>query len=142
MDTSAIVSRFTVFFESPFWVGIYEVEHEGRLWASRWVFGAEPSAEAVYDLARGGFGALRAGMTHALPLDARPEHAVNFKRMQREIRRAVAEEGIGTKSQEALKQLAGLKIERRKATRAERDAEKERKREIARGKAKARHRGR
>ena len=35
-------ASFTVFFEDPFWVGVYEREEPGGLTACRVVFGAEP----------------------------------------------------------------------------------------------------
>ena len=36
-----VVCRLTVFFEEPFWVGVYERVTEGRLEAARVVFGDE-----------------------------------------------------------------------------------------------------
>ena len=42
-------ASFTVFFEDPFWVGVYEREEPGGLTACRVVFGAEPKDYEVYD---------------------------------------------------------------------------------------------
>ena len=39
---------FTVFFEDPFWVGVYEREEPGGLTACRVVFGAEPKDGEIY----------------------------------------------------------------------------------------------
>lgn len=143
MTTSPIITRLTILFDPPFWVGVYEVECDARLWVGRWVFGSEPSSEEVYLFILHGLDALRARMTLGVPAESRPAGRLSFKRMQREIRRAEAQPGIGTKSQEAIKeQIAQGKIERRKSGREERDAAKAHKRDIAREKAKARHKGR
>lgn len=45
MDASA----FTVFFEAPFWVGLYERTEEGLYTVCRVVFGPEPKDYEVYD---------------------------------------------------------------------------------------------
>ena len=43
-------TTLTVFFEDPFWVGIWERSESGTYAVSRVVFGAEPSDAQVYDL--------------------------------------------------------------------------------------------
>ena len=40
----------TVFFEDPFWVGVFERTEQGGLSACRVVFGAEPKEQQVYEL--------------------------------------------------------------------------------------------
>ena len=47
MDTTA--AKLTVFFEEPFWVGVYERTESGQVDACRVVFGAEPKDYEVYD---------------------------------------------------------------------------------------------
>lgn len=42
-------ASFTVFFEDPFWVGVYEREEPGGLTACRVVFGAEPKDGEIYE---------------------------------------------------------------------------------------------
>ena len=42
-------ASFTVFFEDPFWVGVYEREEPGGLTARRVVFGAEPKDGEIYE---------------------------------------------------------------------------------------------
>lgn len=42
-------SNLTVFFEEPFWVGVFERIEEGKLSASKWTFGAEPKDYEVYE---------------------------------------------------------------------------------------------
>ena len=40
--------RLTVYFEAPFWVGVFERTRSGALFAARVVFGAEPKDYEVY----------------------------------------------------------------------------------------------
>ena len=37
-----VIGRLTVFFEDPFWVGVFERIENGRLSAAKVTFGAEP----------------------------------------------------------------------------------------------------
>lgn len=82
-------------------------------------------------------------MTLGVPIEqSSPERRANPKRVQREIRQAVTEQGVSSKAQEAIRlQIEQNKQERKQETQAEREAEREHKREIARAKAKAKHRG-
>ena len=57
----------TVYFEDPFWVGVFEREEAGRYSACRVVFGGEPQDAQVYDLVLRRF------------------HALRFSRAQREL---------------------------------------------------------
>ena len=46
---SRIKSRLTVFFEEPFWVGVFEQETDGVICAARVVFGAQPTDAEVFE---------------------------------------------------------------------------------------------
>ena len=41
-------SKLTVFFENPFWVGVFERIEDGKLSVSKATFGAEPKDYEVY----------------------------------------------------------------------------------------------
>ena len=41
--------RLTVFFEEPFWIGVFERISEGKLSVCKVTFGAEPKDYEVYD---------------------------------------------------------------------------------------------
>jgi predicted secreted protein len=41
--------KLTVFFEEPFWVGVFERNEAGKLETARVVFGAEPKDYEVYE---------------------------------------------------------------------------------------------
>jgi hypothetical protein len=133
--------RLTVFFDGQFWIGIFEWESGGFARAQRHVFGAEPGDKEILELVKdwvppsvGDAG--NAGEPVLPPAKANP------KRLAREAARLLAQRGGSTKAQEALqRELEQRKSEVRRIGRAERDAEEERKRAIARRKAREKHRG-
>ena len=43
-----VETRFTVLFEDPFWVGVFERVEEGKLTVAKHTFGAEPSMAEIY----------------------------------------------------------------------------------------------
>ena len=133
-------ASFTVFFEDPFWVGVYEREEPGGLTACRVVFGAEPKDYEVYDFVLRNYYRLK--FSPAVATDVK-EAGRNPKRVQREVRKQVQNTGIGTKSQQALKlQQEQLKTERKTVSREQREAEKQRQFELKQQKKKEKHRGR
>ena len=135
-----VSGRLTVFFEEPFWVGVFERISEGGLSACKVTFGAEPKDYEIYDFVLKKYGRLR--FSPAVATDVR-EAGRNPKRVQREVRKQVESTGIGTKSQQALKlQQEQWKTERKNANRERREAEKERKFELKQQKRKEKHRGR
>jgi hypothetical protein len=136
--------KLTVFFDPPFWVGLLEEERDGVLYAARHVFGTMPANQDIYTFVLRDLDGLRDRMTIGVPVDAaeraRPK---NPKRLQREIRREVEQQGITSKAHEAIRcELEQHKRERREQTHAQRDAVREHKRQVRRDKARQRHRGR
>lgn len=122
---SDVISKVTVFFENPFWVGLCERTEDGRYTAARVVFGAEPTDNEVYAFFLANWGALR--FSPPLRVKQAGERKINPKRMQREIHRQVAAPYAGTKSQQALQlQHEACKTERKQRSKAEREAEQER----------------
>lgn len=135
-----VSGRLTVFFEEPFWVGVFERISECRLSVCRIVFGAEPKDYEVYDFVLKNYYRLR--FSPAVAADVK-EAGCNPKRIQREVRKQIQNTGIGTKSQQALKlQQEQLKTERKTANRERREAEKQRQFERKQQKRKEKHRGR
>lgn len=132
--------RLTVFFEEPFWVGVFERISENKLSVSKVTFGAEPKDYEIYDFVLKNYDGLR--FSPAVATDVK-EAGRNPKRIQREVRKQVQNTGIGTKSQQALKlQQEQLKTERRTVSRIQREAEKQRQFELKQQKKKEKHRGR
>jgi hypothetical protein len=130
----------TVFFEDPFWIGVYEREADGKLEASKITFGAEPKDYEVYQFLMDHWFEL--SFSPPVRADARRNSPANPKRMQRAIQKQMEPHGIGTKSQQALKlQHEENKEERKAKTKAEREAEQERQFEIQQRKKKEKKRG-
>jgi hypothetical protein len=136
--------RLTILFDSPYWIGLLELERDGLLYAAKYIFGAEPSDTEVFEFVQCDLLNLQARMTVGLPIDDRQaDHPVNPKRIQREVRRTLAEQGITSKAHEAMRlQLESVKQFRATISKEQREAERAYKREVAQSKAKARHRGR
>ena len=135
-----VSGKLTVFFEEPFWIGVFERLSEGKLSVCKVTFGAEPKDYEIYDFVLKNYGRLR--FSPAVAADVR-EAARNPKRVQREVRRQVQNTGIGTKAQQALKlQQEQWKTERKTVSREQREAEKQRQFELQQQKKKEKHRGR
>ena len=131
----------TVFFEDPFWVGVYERVTGDTLEVCKITFGAEPKDYDVYSFLLENWHLLRFSLP--VPYTVRTCATLNPKRMQRAIQRQMNRQGVGTKSQQALKlQQAENKAERRESTRAQRDAERERQFTQKQQKRREKHRGR
>jgi len=133
-------SSLTVIFEEPFWIGVFERYEDGKLSASKVTFGAEPKDYEVYEFI----------LNHYYDLQFSPavtaavkETKKNPKKMQREIKKALGNTGIGTKSQQALKLQQEQNKQARKAKSHEQKlAEAERMFELKQQKKREKHRGR
>ena len=94
-------STLTVFFENPFWVGVYERIDGDRYEVCKITFGAEPKDYEVYEFLLRNWHGL--SFSPKLQGSTLSERRLNPKRLQREIKRQLEPRGIGTKAQEALK---------------------------------------
>ena len=123
-----VSGRLTVFFEEPFWMGIFECISVGKLSVYKVTFGAEPKDYEVYDFVLKNYYQLRFSL--AVATDVK-ESGRNPKRIKREVRKQIQNTGIGTKSQQALKlQQEQLKTERKTVSREQREAQKQRQFEL------------
>ena len=95
-----VSGRLTVFFEDPFWVGVFERISDGKLSVCKVTFGAEPKDYEIYEFVLKNYDGLRFSPAVAAVVK---EAGRNPKRVQREVRKQVQNTGIGTKSQQALK---------------------------------------
>ncbi len=129
----------TVFFEEPFWVGIFERVTDGKLQVCKVTFGAEPKDYEVLDFVLKHYRELK--FSPAVENEIK-QTAENPKRRQRNAKKLLQSSGIGTKSQQALQmQREEMKTERRKVSKELREAEKQRKFELKQQKQKEKHRG-
>lgn len=134
------VSGLTVFFEEPFWVGVFERLSAGKLSVCKVTFGAEPKDYEVLEFVLKNYDGLQFGP--AVAAEAK-QPSRSPKRVQREVRRQVRNTGIGTRSQQALKlQQEQMKTQRKAASREKREAEKQRQFALKQQKRKEKHRGR
>ena len=130
----------SVFFEMPFWVGVFEQISQEKLSVCKVTFKTEPKDYEVYHFILKNYYHLHFSL--AVATDVK-EAGRNPKRVQREVRKQVQNTGIGTKSQQALKlQQEQLKTERKAVSREQREAEKQRQFELKQQKRKEKHRGR
>ena len=134
-----ITGRLTVFFEEPFWVGVFERSEGSKLSVCKVTFGTEPKIYEVYDFVLREYSKLK--FSPAVDSDFK-ETKVNPKRMQREAKHQMEQTGIGTRSQQALKlQHEQIKVERKVISREMKEAEKQRRFEQKQQKRKEKHKG-
>jgi hypothetical protein len=127
----------TVYFDDPFWVGVFERTEDGRLSVCKVTFGAEPKDYEVWAFVLEHYHQLT--FSPAVEADIR-QAADNPKRRQRNAGKQMARTGVGTKSQQALQmQLEQNKQERRVKSREERLAEAERQFELKQQKKREKH---
>ena len=132
--------KLTVFFEDPFWVGVFERTSDGKLSVCKVTFGAEPKDYEIYAFVLRNHGRLK--FSPSVEAEAK-KTSHNPKRIQREIQRQVQNTGIGTKAQKALKlQQEQMKTERKTESRRRREEEKQLRFEQKQQKRKEKHRGR
>ncbi len=135
----AVAVALTVFFQEPFWIGVFERVEDGRLSACKVTFGAEPKDCEVHEFLLKRYSGLR--FSAAVEAGAR-KRADNPKRRQREASKQVQNTGVGTKSQMALQmQREAMKTERRQSGKAQRDAEMQRRFALKQLKKKEKKRG-
>ena len=133
-------TKLTVYFDEPFWVGVFERIEDGKLSVSKITFGAEPKDYEVWEFV----------LKHYYELEFSPavetatrRTADNPKRRQRNARKQLEHSGVGTKSQQALQmQLEQNKQERKVKSREQKQAEAERQFALRQQKKKEKHKGR
>lgn len=131
--------KLTVFFEDPFWVGVFERIENGNLSVAKVTFGEEPKDYTLYAFISDHFYDLQFSPFVA---SIEQETKKNPKRIQREIKRSLEKTGIGTKSQQALKrQQEQNKLARKVKSKEQKLAEAKRMFELKQQKKKEKHRG-
>lgn len=136
-----IESKLTVFFDDPFWVGVCERVTDGKLEVCKITFGAEPKDYEVHDFLLENWNKLQ--FSPPVKVDSKQDIKINPKRMQRSIKKQLEVQGIGTKSQQALKlQQEEIKITRKEKSRKQKEDGKQRQFELRQQNRKEKHRGR
>lgn len=92
--------RLTVFFENPFWVGIIECNEDGKLTVTKITFYKEPKDYEIRDFILKKYNQLN--FSPAVE-NVVIEKQKSYKKRQRDVRKQGQLQGVGTKSQQALK---------------------------------------
>ena len=137
MDKASV--KLTVYFEEPFWIGVFERIEDGKLSVAKVTFGAEPKDYEVQEYIQKYYFSLKfSPAVDTVVKDIKR----NPKRMQREAKKQMQETGIGTKSQQALKlQQEQNKQERKVRSREKKEADELRMFELKQQKKGEKHRG-
>ena len=134
-----VIGKLTVFFEEPFWVGVFEHIQDEKLSVAKVVFGAEPKDYEVQEFIQKYYYSLQFSPAVATVVK---EIKRNPKRMQRDAKKQMQENGIGTKSQQALKmQQERNKQERKLRSRERKETDKQRMFELKQQKKREKHKG-
>ena len=132
--------RLTVFFEDPFWVGVFERVADSGLSACKVTFGAEPKDCEVWEFVLREYTHLK--FSPAVRVERKPSDLTR-KKLQKLAKRQARQTGVGTKSQQALQlQREQQKTERKQLSREQREAEKQRLFALKQQKRKEKHKGR
>lgn len=131
--------KLTVYFEEPFWVGVFERIEDGKLSVAKVTFGAEPKDYEVQEYIPKYYFSLKfSPAVETVVKDIKR----NPKRMQREAKKQTMETGIGTKSQQALKlQQEQNNQECKERSRKKKEAEEQRMFELKQQKKREKHKG-
>ena len=134
-----VSGKLTIYFEDPFWVGVFERIENRKLSVAKVTFGVEPKDYDVLEFINRNY--------YHLQFSPAVETVVNDtkknpKRAQRDAKKQTMETGIGTKSQQALKlQQEQNKLARKERSKKEREEESDRLFEMKQQKKKEKHRG-
>lgn len=132
-------ASLTVFFDDPFWVGVFERIEDGKLSVCKVTFGAEPKDYEIWEFVLQHYYEL--AFSPAVQIESR-QAADSPKRRSRAARKQTEQSGIGTKSQQALQlQREQNKTERKEKSKEERLAEAERLFSLKQQKKKEKRRG-
>ena len=134
-----VSGKLTIYFEDPFWVGVFERIENRKLSVAKVTFGVEPKDYEVLEFINRNYYHLQfSPAVETVVKDTKK----NPKRAQRDAKKQTLETGIGTKSQQALKlQQEQNKQERKVRSREQRDAENQRLFELRQLKKREKHKG-
>lgn len=131
--------KLTVYFNDPFWVGVFELIVDDHLTVSKVTFGKEPKDQEVLDYILNSYNKLQLSP----PVDIYLKNKkVNSKRKLKEARKS-STHTLGTKSQQALQlQREENKLIKKTISKQQREEEKKRLYYLKQQKRKEKHRGR
>ncbi len=132
-------TKLTVYFDDPFWIGVFERMEDGTLTVCKVTFGSEPKDYEVWEFVLRDYYKLKFSSTVKTEVK---QSADNPKRRQRNAKKQLQAVGIGTKSQQALAaQREEQKTERKKISKEQKEAEQQHRFEMKQQKRKEKHKG-
>ncbi|AWI06500.1 YjdF family protein [Clostridium drakei] len=132
--------KLTVYFEDPFWVGVFERTSNNLYEISKVTFGSEPKDYEIYEFVLHNFYNLKFSKPVKL-MDLR-EKKINAKRLQKKVKKETEKKGISTKAQETMKlEQESKKVERKEISKDKKDEEKKRRFELKQEKKKKKKKG-
>jgi len=136
-----VTGRLQVFFEEPFWIGIFERIDNDKLSVCKITFGAEPKDYEVQAFILENYHKLR--FSPSVDSIVEERERINPKRLQREVMKQIKNVGIGSKSQQALKlQQEQVILEKKAHFREELEEKKEFQYKLKQQKRREKHKGR
>ena len=134
-----VSGKLTIYFENPFWVGVFGRIENRKLSVAKVTFGVEPKDYDVLEFINRNYYHLQfSPAVETVVKDTKK----NPKRAQRDAKKQTMETGIGTKSQQALKlQQEQNKLARKERSKKEREEESDRLFEMKQQKKKEKHKG-
>lgn len=136
---SKVTLSLTVYFEDPFWVGVFEKTEDGMFSVCKVTFGAEPKDFEVFEFLLRRYRGLK------FTVEIKSEFkwsADNKKRRLRNAKKSLENIGVGTKSMQALAAMREeMKNERKKMSKEEWETEKLRRFALRAQKRKEKHKG-
>ena len=133
--------KLTIYFEEPFWVGIFERSIDEKFSVCKVVFGAEPKDNEIFGLVLNRYSKLK--YSPEILYEKAFKEKVNPKRVQRDVKKQLNNKGVSTKSQQALKlQQEQNKTIRKIKTKEQKGLEKEKMYSLRQQKKREKHKGR
>ncbi len=134
-----VSGRLIVYFEDPFWVGVFERTIDSKLSVAKATFGSEPKDYDILEFINQNYYHMKFSPEVETVVK---ETKKNPKRAQRDAQKQMLETGIGTKSQQALKlQQEQNKLERKCKSSEQKEAENQRLFELKQEKKREKHKG-
>ena len=133
--------KLTIYFEEPFWVGIFERSIDEKFSVCKVVFGAEPKDNEIFGLVLNRYSKLK--YSPEILYEKAFKEKVNPKRVQRDVKKQLNNKCVSTKSQQALKlQQEQNKTIRKIKTKEQKELEKEKLYSLRQQKKREKHKGR
>jgi len=117
-----INTSFSILFETPYWIGLFEKKGDEGYSVSKFVFGKEPTGPELYNFIVKYY---PNGLSYSKPNEDIAKiirKKINPKKRQREAAKAMEDRGVSTKAQEALRlQYEENKLERKKLSKLKKE---------------------